>query len=279
VTAGFQGPQKFDDIYLEPLYTSQGTTGVLLPLLHDENYAPHVLLAGAPQPVVASLTLGPGITNSWMPTSPRNLIDPNTRKLPYRYFSTATILPTGDVVVTGGVLSVNYTEDPNDQLSGGVRQVEIYHPASGGKPDSWSVGAAAHEVRGYHSSALLTPDGSIWTAGSEIEKFTPGSSLPKVALPKLSIELYRPTYWNVPHRPRILEAPDIINYAAEFTVAFTAEEPSSPDRAISRVVLMRFGSCTHSFDGDQRYISIPFVQNACTLTVAGPPDGTVAPPG
>lgn len=275
VTEGFAGPQNLDPMYLDPYYTSQETTGVLLPLLHQENYAPSVLLAGAPRPVVANLAQGPGIINAWGPTSARKLIDPNTKKPPYRNFSNATLLPTGEVVISGGALQYSYTEDPNDHTSGGVRQAEIYNPAS----DTWRVGATAHEVRGYHSSALLTLDGSIWTAGSEIEKFTPGQNLPAIALPKLAIELYKPSYMSVPNRLKILEAPDIVNYGWNFTVSFAATGTDPKRKVVEKVVLMRFGSSTHSFDGDQRYVSVPFEQTGASVTATGPPDGTVAPPG
>jgi hypothetical protein len=276
VPAGFLGPQRIDGLYLEPHFTSQNATGVLLPLLHESNYAPRVLLAGAPQPVVANLTVGSGITNSWIPTSPRKLQDPNTKKPPYRNFCTATLLPTGDVVVSGGVLQEKYTEDPNDHVSGGVRQVEIYRPSAGGNPDSWDVGATANEVRGYHSSALLIPDGSIWSAGSEIENFKVGVP---AGLPKLAIELYKPSYMSVKNRQSILQAPQVVSYGENFAVHFVAGGSGVQQQTVSKVVLMRFGSCTHAFDGDQRYVSIPFTQNGTHLTIIGPPDGTVAPPG
>ena len=276
VTATFPGPQNIDPMYLDPYFTSQETTGVLLPLLHEENYAPRVLLAGASQPLIADLTVGVGITNSWTPTSPRQLIDPVTKKPPVRNFTTATLLPTGDVAITGGVLKTNpYTESPTDTTSGGVRQVEIYHTATG----TWSTGATATEVRGYHSSALLTPDGTIWTAGSEIEQLSLTSKPLGTALPKLAIELYKPAYFAQPDRLRILNAPDFVQYGFNFLVTCAADAETVKGRTVSRVALMRFGSCTHSFDGDQRFVSVPFTQNGAELTVTGPPDGTVAPPG
>jgi len=278
VTGGFPGPQHFDNLYLVPNFTSQNSTGVLLPLLHDNGYAPRVLLAGAPQAVVASLTVGSGVVNSWQATSPRKLQDPNTKKPPYRNFCYATLLPTGDVVVSGGVLQGSYTQDPNDKVSGGVRQVEIYHPATATTPDSWDVGATANEVRGYHSAALLLPDGSIWTAGSEIENFKVGDPAP-AGLPNLAIELYKPSYLSVSPRQSILQAPTIINYTQKFTITFAPNSSNAQRQVVSKVVLMRFGSSTHAFDGDQRYVSIPFTQSGTKITATAPPDGTVAPPG
>lgn len=43
---------------------------------------------------------------------------------------------------------------------------------------------------------------------------------------------------------------------------------------------MRCGSVTHAFDGDQRYVGLPFdFIGGSTLRVEAPPDGNVAPPG
>ena len=44
---------------------------------------------------------------------------------------------------------------------------------------------------------------------------------------------------------------------------------------------MKAGSVTHSFDMDQRYVGLTFTagQTAGTLTVTGPPDSNIAPPG
>jgi len=45
------------------------------------------------------------------------------------------------------------------------------------------------------------------------------------------------------------------------------------------VVLMKARSVTHSFDMDQRYVGLSFSQGAGGLTVTGPPDSNIAPPG
>jgi Domain of unknown function (DUF1929) len=44
-------------------------------------------------------------------------------------------------------------------------------------------------------------------------------------------------------------------------------------------VLMKAGSVTHSFDMDQRYVGLQFTAASGTLTVTGPPNSNVAPPG
>jgi hypothetical protein len=46
------------------------------------------------------------------------------------------------------------------------------------------------------------------------------------------------------------------------------------------MVLMRCGSSTHAFDGDQRAVLLRFqTTGANTLVATAPPSGAVAPPG
>lgn len=258
VTRAFPGPQTLEAIYLDPGFTSQETTSVLLPLLHEENYHPRVLICGGVQSLIADLSSDSTVPLQWKTTAPRLLKT-------VRNYANSTLLPTGDVVVTGGVPkgigTDHYTE------ADGVKTVEIYHPPSLGKPDSWTLGPVAGETRGYHSVALLMPDGRVWTAGSEWNASTAAN---------LAIELLEPDYLQVPDRVVIMDSSRSVIFGKSFTVRF---HPTTTNTPISRVVLMRLGSATHAFDGDQRYVSIPFKQEGTTLTVEGPPDSTIAPPG
>ncbi|MFE3181887.1 hypothetical protein ACFXKR_13615 [Streptomyces violascens] len=150
VTRAFTGPQAIDGMYLDRFFTSQPTTSVLLPLHHEENYRARVLACGGQQAVVTDL----GAANpQWVTTAARALTDPASGRPPVRYFCTATLLPTGDVLVSGDVTKEEYKE------ADGVRTAELYHPSANG--GSWSTGAVAAETRGYHSVALLTPDGRV----------------------------------------------------------------------------------------------------------------------
>jgi hypothetical protein len=78
------------------------------------------------------------------------------------------------------------------------------------------------------------------------------------------------------NRIRILQAPNAVVYGQTFNVVFETEAQSNE---VMRVVFMRCGSVTHSFDGDQRFVGVPFKQSETNLTINAPPDGTVAPPG
>ena len=252
VTRAFPGPQNADQLYLDRFFTSQETTSVMLPLLHEENYHPRVMICGAAQPLIADLDPGTTLIE-WKPTAPRTLAGH-----PQRNFATAILLPTGDVLVSGGVTSGKYTE------ADGVRAAEIYHPPLMGAPDSWEEGPVAGETRGYHSVALLTPDGRVWTAGSEWND---------TATPNLSIELFEPDYYLNPNRLAVTTAPRNLARGSSFTVQFTA------GFTVRRVALMRLGSATHAFDGDQRYVGIPFTQSGAALTAQVPADSTIVPPG
>ena len=42
---------------------------------------------------------------------------------------------------------------------------------------------------------------------------------------------------------------------------------------------MKAGSVTHSFDMDQRYVGLSFTAGSGNLTVTGPPNSNIAPPG
>ena len=113
------------------------------------------------------------------------------------------------------------------------------------------------------------PDGRVWTAGgnaAEQPEGAPGAS-------QRTFEIFRPPYPAGP-RPNVLAAPSIVTYDENFTFRVT------PTAGIGSVVLMRCGSATHAFDGDQRAVYLRFRVSAPDRIVAtAPPNGNVAPPG
>lgn len=87
------------------------------------------------------------------------------------------------------------------------------------------------------------------------------------------IELFEPPYYTRPDRPRITSAPSFASYKSTFTIR-------TPDAAvISRVALIRAGSATHAFNGDQRYVGLSFTRGTDELYATAPRDGNIAPPG
>lgn len=240
-------------------------TSVMLPLLHQENYRPRVLLIGGETAERIDLgSSGP----AWQATTGRDW----SGAPPVRDFGCPVILPTGEIFLSGGT----ETGDTDaERQAGCVREGEIYSPgidwATGAHDpadDEWRTVEAAEVGRHYHSVALLLPNGTVWTAGSN------GPSEEAPGGRELRIEIYRPDYADEPGRPTIAASGPCIGYAQPFAVG--TPQASS----VRRVALMRCGSCTHGFNPDQRLVSVPFVVlDDNTLQVFSPPDGNIAPPG
>ena len=262
VARAFPGPQEIEPLYVNQFFTSQETTSVMLPLLHEEGYHPRVLICGAPRSLIADLEPPSAGELRWTATAPRRLTDPVTHQPPVRNYVSSTLLPTGDVLISGGATKADYKEPD------GVKTAEIYHPPGPGRHDSWELGPDASETRGYHSVALLMPDGRVWTAGSEWNH--------QKETPNLAIELFEPDYYSVANRVSVTAAPAAVTYSETFNIEFHS---ISLNTQITRVAFMRLGSATHAFDGDQRYVGVPFSQTHSTLTVIAPPDSSIAPAG
>ncbi|WP_188112246.1 galactose oxidase early set domain-containing protein [Aquimarina sp. RZ0] len=246
---------------------------VLLPLLPEENYRARVLTCGAANNHIIDLG---ATTPTWVQTAARVGATVGKRRL----HSIAVILPTGQIAHVGGVNQQN-PEDP-------VLEAEIYTPSinwnngdySG--TDSWETKEAAQLARNYHSTALLMPDGRIWTAGgnTNAESGNPdGNANPdtdgntkKKGIKK--IEIYEPDYFSNAGRPELTSTPKSLGYNQLFTIECTQASN------IQRVALIRNGSVTHGHDYDQRYVGLEFDQDGGdTLIVTSPPNGNVAPPG
>jgi concanavalin A-like lectin/glucanase superfamily protein/galactose oxidase-like protein/Big-like domain-containing protein len=172
-----------------------------------------------------------------------------------RAFHNMTLLPDGDVLVTGGGTALDGYD-----VSKGVLTPELWSPAS----ETFKTVSPASFARLYHSTALLLPDARVLIAGS-------GDDGP--AVNQTRAELYSPPYLFKGARPGITAAPDLIQYGAPFTV-------QTPDAAaIASVALIRPGAVTHGFDEDQRFISLSFTAGAGSLTIQAPVNANLAPPG
>jgi hypothetical protein len=182
----------------------------------------------------------------------------------------AVILPNGQVLAEGG--SVN-NESPDTPGKTG----DLYDPV--GNVFS-SAGTAAYS-RLYHSTALLLPDATVMSMGSN--PGARGSYEP-------AIEIYTPPYLFDANdhpittaRPAITSvapASAVLGYGASFSVGYTSASP------IAAAVLVRPGSVTHAFDMEQRLVGLcgAAPQPACnasagTLALSAPPNSNIAPPG
>ncbi|MEP7228181.1 MAG: galactose oxidase-like domain-containing protein [Gemmatimonadales bacterium] len=183
---------------------------------------------------------------AWSNTAPMNFA---------RRHLNATLLPTGDVLVTGGTSGPDF-----NSAAGTVHEAELWNPATG----TWKVLAANSVNRIYHSAAVLLRDGRVLVTGAgertgDVDQF--------------NAEIYSPPYLFQGTRPRLMSAPATLSYGSSFTIA-------TPDaESIDKVTLLRPGATTHGFDQNQRFMSLAFTSAAGELTVSTPASGNLAPPG
>ena len=172
-----------------------------------------------------------------------------------RAFHNTTLLPDGTVLVTGG----GTARDGYD-VTKSVFAAELWSPTT----ETWRTLASASIPRLYHSTALLLPDGRVLSAGS-------GNDGP--AVNQTQGQIFSPPYLFKGARPTIASAPDTLQYGAAFTVQ------TSDAAAIASVSLVRPSAVTHGFDEDQRFLPLSFSASSGALSVQGPANANLAPPG
>jgi hypothetical protein len=187
-------------------------------------------------------------TPSWRSVSPMSV--------GRRHLNT-TLLPDGKVLVTGG------SSFPGlDNPAGSVLYAEMWNPAT----ETWSIMAGYTRYRGYHSNALLLPDGRVLVAGG-------GHPNPPGGSAQANLEIYSPPYLFKGARPQITSAPQQVVYGQTFFVG--TSEPQS----INSVVWIRLSSTTHAFNQNQRINRLSFSRTTRGLSVTAPASANLAPPG
>ena len=192
------------------------------------------------------------------PTNTAEVIDLNAASPAWRSVASmafarrqlnATILPDGQVLVTGGTSGPGF-----NNTTAPVFAAEMWNPAT----ENWTTMASAQITRIYHSTALLLPDGRILSMG--------GNGFPQT-------EIYEPPYLFKGTRPTINSAPATVNYGQSFFV-------QTPDAAgVTQVTWIRLSSVTHAFNMDQRFSRLSFSQATGGLNVVAPSNPNLAPPG
>jgi hypothetical protein len=159
-----------------------------------------------------------------------------------------TCLPDGTVLCTGGSASAGFnTED-------GSKTAQLWNPATG----QWTTMALEAEYRGYHSTALLLPDGRVLSAG--------GDNHP-------TAQIFSPPYLFAGARPTISSAPSTAQYGSTISVG-------TPDAAsITKVAITALGSLTHAQNWNERYVPLAFTSGGGSLSVTIPSSPSIVPPG
>ncbi len=126
--------------------------------------------------------------------------------------------------------------------------------------DRWTNMAVQTPRRGYHSTAVLLPDGRIMSAGDT------GSGGGRQL-----IDFYSPPYLFKGPRPTITSAPTQVGHGQGFNIA-------TGGPTVSRAVLMAPGATTHAVEMNARHVELAVTRTATGFTATAPV-ANVAPPG
>jgi hypothetical protein len=160
----------------------------------------------------------------------------------------ANLLPDGTVLVTGGSSGPLFDDSTHP-----VYPAELWNPATG----QWTILASLTVYRGYHSIALLLPDGRVLSGGGNAT----------------TAEIFSPPYLFKGSRPAITSAPATANPGQTIFVA-------TPDAAsITTVSVIRPGATTHTFNENQAAAFPSFTQASGGLNVTLPSNPSTLPPG
>lgn len=208
-----------------------------------------------------------------------------------RAYHTATLLPDGKVLVTGGVSCpgrINIqTVDPDGMPScsgGQVLSPELWDPQTG----KWTTMNKHNQVRAYHSVAALLPDGRVLVGGGglpgAVGEIGPSGLITDVdkdharLFGHKNVEIFSPPYLfdengNPAARPAISSAPESATYGETIFLA-TSGAGLQP-----KVILVRLPSVTHGTNQDQRLVSIDPVPVPGGINVTIPTSPSKVPPG
>ncbi|KAJ7467804.1 glyoxal oxidase N-terminus-domain-containing protein [Mycena galericulata] len=260
---------------------------VLLPLSSANDYTPEIMICGGS---TISDTEAPSSISSQAPTSDqciRMVLNAagiaagwKVETMPQgRIMVDMVLLPDGRVMlVNGATTGVAGYGNVGNQI--GQSNADnpaftpvIYDPAAPAGSRFSSAGLVASTIpRLYHSTATLTPNGTVMLAGSN-----PNNDVTTVKYPtEYRLEFFSPPYMNVA-RPSYTGLPATINYNVSFNLAVTL-----PANTINvTVALMDLGFATHGVHMDQRLVQLVSTLSADdkTLTVTAPPTGAIYPPG
>src|ERR1700733_4843236 len=194
------------------------------------------------------------------PTSTAEVIDLNAPTPAWRLVGSmasprrqlnATLLPNGQVLVTGGSSGKGFND-----LTSPVLPAELWDPVS----ENWTTLASQTGYRGYHSVALLLPDATVLAAGGDRNLSTP--------------QIFSPPYLFNGPRPVISSATTGVGYGSTFTVG-------TPNSAgITQEAWLGVGLRAQTFNTHQLFHSLIFTATSSTqLKVTAPANPNLAPPG
>ncbi|KAG7446827.1 uncharacterized protein BT62DRAFT_967591 [Guyanagaster necrorhizus] len=264
---------------------SAGAT--LLPLTPENNYTPEVMICGGS---TVSDSVSPSTISSQVPASAqcsRLVLNESgiaagwqVEHMPQaRVMPELVLLPDGRVLIVNGAQTgvAGYGNVANrvgqSNADNPAFTPVVYDPSAPAGGRFSDVGIPATNIaRLYHSTASLTPNGTIMLAGSN-----PNDDVTTTKYPtEYRMEFYSPPYMAKP-RPTYTGLPATVNYGEVFTL--TVDLP--PTATNASVSLMDLGFATHAVHMDQRLLKLvcSLSDDGTTLTVTGPSTARLYPPG
>ena len=194
-----------------------------------------------------------------------------------RSYQNTVLLPDRSMVTIGG----GYGSNDQDGVyaidsDGARRQVELFDPKTG----DWRLGPAQMEDRGYHATAVLLPDGRVFSGGDNKHPLEPNGSNSDTD----TAEIYSPPYLFKGKRPAIGKAPKRAGWGERIKVVTKGRSKATS------AVLVAPGATTHGADMNQRVVPLRSKIKKSVkrkgrkrgydgLEVTTPPKPAVAPPG
>ncbi|MPY58029.1 galactose oxidase early set domain-containing protein [Streptomyces spongiae] len=180
------------------------------------------------------------------------------------------VLPDGTLFTVNGSPDIrDYGNGPyNPNADQKYRQTEL-----GDKKGNWRLGPVQRLPRGYHSNAVVMPDGRIMITGDELQQIANDPDITDDM--HGAIEIYEPAYLHRGKRPHLGDAPDsILRYRKEFTVGTDTAD------AVDRAVILAPSTSTHSVNTSQRHLELKITERADgSLKLKAPPSAKDAVPG
>ncbi|MCX5414564.1 glyoxal oxidase [Streptomyces sp. NBC_00059] len=180
------------------------------------------------------------------------------------------ILPDGTLFTVNGSFDIrdygNGLYNPNADLK--YRQTETRDTDG-----NWKLGPAQRLPRGYHSNAVVLPDGRIMVTGDEAQQIANDPDITDDM--DGSIEIFEPPYLHNGERPDLSAVPGrTLAYDSRFTVL-----TSTPDD-VRRAVFLAPTTATHAVNFSQRHLEARIKSRADgSIELQAPPSPEAAPPG
>ncbi|MFJ1708465.1 galactose oxidase-like domain-containing protein [Kitasatospora sp. NPDC088346] len=180
------------------------------------------------------------------------------------------LMPDATLLTVNGSFDIrdygNGDKNPNADLK--YRQTETRD-----ENGNWRLGPVQRLPRGYHSNAVVLPDGRVMVTGDELQQLANDPDITDDM--NGSIEIYEPAYLQQGSRPNL---GTVYNPTVGYNEKITVSSSTASD--VTRAVLLAPTTATHSVNTSQRHLDLRIKSRSGNfLELQAPPSAAAAPPG